>query len=80
MKKMFFKRKKKVIHIEGMTCDHCVKKVEDALEKLADVIKVKIDLKKKLATITYENTLDEIQIQNIIEQLGYTVTGIKDLS
>jgi len=77
---MFFKRKKKVISIEGMSCEHCAKKIEDILETLADVLKVKVDLKKKIAIITYENTLDEVLIQNKIEQLGYHITGIKDLS
>lgn len=75
---MFFKRKKKIINVEGMTCEHCVKKIENALEGLADVIKVKVDLGKKCVVITYENTLDELLLQNKIEELGYTVTGIKE--
>lgn len=77
---MFFKKKKKIIHIEGMTCEHCAKKIENVLESLADVIKVKVDIKKKEAIITFENTLDELLLQNKIEELGYTVTGIKEKS
>ena len=77
---MFFKKKKKIINIEGMTCEHCAKKIENVLESLADVIKVKVDIKKKEAIITFENTLDELLLQNKIEELGYTVTGIKEKS
>lgn len=77
---MFFKKNKKEICIEGMSCEHCKKKIETALENIMDVTKVKVDLKKKCAIITYENNVDDILLQNTIEQLGYTVTGIKELS
>lgn len=81
MIKMFFiKVKKKMVNIEGMTCEHCAKKVEDALENLVDVAKAKVDLKKKRAIVTYDNTVDEILLTDTIEKLGYTVTGIKEAS
>lgn len=77
---MFFNNKKrKIINIEGMTCEHCAKKLETSLENLIDISKVKVNLQKKQAIINYDNTLDEILITNTIEQLGYTVTGIKEL-
>lgn len=76
---MFFNRsKRKIISISGMTCEHCAKKVETALENLVDVSKVKVDLKKNQATIYYDTTVDEILLTNTIENLGYTVTGIKE--
>ena len=81
MVKMFFnKKKRKIISIEGMTCEHCAKKAESALENLVDVSKARVDLKKKQVIATYENTLDEILLQNTIEKLGYVVTGIKEAS
>ena len=77
---MFFKKsKRKIVNIEGMTCEHCAKKIETALENLVDVSKVKIDLKNKQAIISYDSTLDEILITEVIEKLGYTVTGIKEI-
>lgn len=75
---LFSKKKRKIINIEGMTCEHCSQKIETALENLVDVSKAKVDLKKKRAIVTYENTIDEILLQNTIEKLGYTVTGIKE--
>ena len=78
---MFFqKRKRKIINIEGMTCEHCAEKVKLALENLVDVSKAKIDLKNKQAIISYDNTIEEFLLQQTIEKLGYTVTGIKELS
>lgn len=76
---MFFKRKnQKVINVEGMTCKHCTQKLENALENLIDISKAKANLKNKTITITYESTVDEVLIKKTIEDLGYTVTGIKE--
>ena len=76
---MFFhKGKRKVISIEGMDSEQCIKKIEMALENLVDVSRVKVDFKKKYAIIWYDNTLDEFLLQNTIENLGYIVTGIRE--
>ena len=78
---MFFKkRKKKIITIEGMHCNKCAEKIEKALEELSDVENVKIDLKKKIAEIFYDNEVDSLLIQKTIEDLGYTITGIKEVN
>ncbi len=77
---MLFGGKKKHVHIEGMSCEHCAKKVKSCLEEITDVRKVKVHLDKKEAIISYQNTLDNELIQRKIEELGYTVTGMKDIS
>lgn len=77
---MLFIKKRKEIYIEGMSCEHCKKKVKNALENLMDVTKVKVDLKKKCAVVTYENSVDDSLLQETVEDLGYTVTGVKNLS
>lgn len=74
---MFFSSKKKIVYISGMSCENCTKKVKKTLENLTDVNRVKVDLDKKCAVITFLNEIDDEIIQNKIEQLGYTVTGIK---
>lgn len=77
---MFFeKRKKKIIGVEGMHCEHCAEKIEKALEELSDVEKVKVDLKKKNVTVFYENDVDSLLLQKTIEDLDYVVTGIKEV-
>ena len=75
---MFFRKKKKVINVEGMSCEHCVIKIQKALEQLIDVIKVKVDLKEKRVFVYYQNDLDSILLQKTIEELGYIVTGVKE--
>lgn len=76
---MFFeKKKRKIISIEGMTGENCSKKIQDALENLVDVSKARVELNKKRAIVTYDHSVDEILLQDTIEKLGYTVTGIKE--
>lgn len=80
VKRMFFKKKKrKVIGIEGMHCDKCASNIERTLEDLSDIENAKVDLKKKIATVFYDENVDDLLIQKTIEELGYTVTGIKEI-
>ncbi|WFR76699.2 cation transporter [Lactococcus lactis] len=41
---------KETLKIEGMTCDHCVMHVTNALEAIEGVEKAKVSLKKKGST------------------------------
>ena len=48
---MFGKKIKKIVIIDGMMCEHCKAKVEKSLLELEGVVKVKVSLKDKMATI-----------------------------
>ena len=74
---MFHKQEKKVVIIEGMHCEHCAKKVENALLALEGVSKVKINLKTKEATILLSGPVQDDVIKEQIETLDYTVLEIK---
>ncbi len=65
---------KKELIIEGMSCAHCSKRVEDALNKL-DGTKAKVDLKKKPAYVESVQT-DEILIKTVTDA-GYEVKNIR---
>jgi len=70
---------KKKILIEGMSCKHCVKHVEDALKEIEGIISVKVDLKNKNATVDLANEINDERIRSAIEDAGYEVTGIETL-
>lgn len=38
---------KKVMIVDGMSCNHCKMRVEQALEKIAGVEKAEVDLEKR---------------------------------
>ena len=48
------------IVIAGMTCDHCVKRVERALRSLPGVKEVVVDLARAVAQVTFEGSVVSI--------------------
>ena len=65
---------KKTILIEGMSCNHCSSRVENALNALEGT-KAKVDLKKKCAFV--ETELSDEVLTHAVEDAGYTVKKIK---
>jgi copper chaperone len=59
------------IRIKGMSCGHCVKAVEGALRKLAEVKDVKVTVGE--AVITTDAPLDETRIRIAIQDEGFEV-------
>lgn len=70
---------KKQINIEGMSCEHCVKHVTNALNELESVTLVTVDLKGNNAIIDLSNDVSETDIKNVIEDAGYDVVSIINL-
>ena len=68
---------KKNIMIEGMTCMHCVGRVKNALEEMAGVKEVIVDLEGKSATINLEKDIENAILKEKIEDAGYDVVEIK---
>lgn len=66
---------KKVLLIEGMSCEHCVAHVKEALEGIEGVENVVVSLDENSATVETEVS-DEI-LKEVIEEEGYDVTEIR---
>ncbi|MCR4944495.1 MAG: heavy-metal-associated domain-containing protein [Clostridium sp.] len=66
---------KKVISIEGMSCENCVRHVTEALEAIEGVSSVVVSLDDNTATV--ETEVDNEILKNAIEDEGYDVTDIK---
>ena len=69
--------KKIVVKIDGMSCSHCAKRVEDGLKKIDNVKSVKVDLNNKKATVTYKDSIDTDMIEKTINELEYEFKGIE---
>ncbi len=69
---MFGKKEITTVHIDGMMCEHCKKRVETILSEFG---KAKVDLKAKKAEIINCSASDEV-ITRAISDAGYKVTGI----
>lgn len=63
----------KTYRIEGMTCDHCVRAVTQAIEALDGVERALVSLPDKaVVTLDPEKVTDE-QIRKAVEEEGYRV-------
>lgn len=66
----------KVMTIEGMHCENCEIRVENALNRL-DPVAAKVRRKKKTAVVSYSAEISSQQLKETVEKLGYTVTDIR---
>ena len=61
------------IKIEGMSCQHCVGSVKDALVALSGVSEVVVDLDKGEAT--YQGDVDPATVAKAITSIGFEVVS-----
>lgn len=66
----------KTMVIEGMHCENCEIRVENALNRLDGVL-CKVNLKKKIAVVSYSKEVSDEVLKETVEKRGYTVTEIR---
>lgn len=67
---------KKVVKIKGMSCEHCVRRLERALNSLDGVV-AKVSLKDKNAALSLSKPVEDRVIIDAVENAGYDVVSIK---
>ena len=68
---------KKTVHIEGMSCDHCVQSVKKALTEIAGV-SARVDLQKKEAVASYDREIANDVLKKTVEKAGFQVVSITE--
>lgn len=71
------KKIKKNIKIEGMSCMHCAKKVENGLKEIKEVKSVNVNLEEKNAEVILKQEVENNILKEKIEDLGYEVKEIE---
>lgn len=66
------------LHIEGMTCEHCVNRVAEALNSI-DGVSAKVNLHKKNATVSFDRPVEEETLCSAVEKAGYRVLSVSDI-
>ncbi|MEE1086827.1 MAG: cation transporter [Schaedlerella sp.] len=69
---------KKVVVIEGMTCEHCKNWVEKSINSI-DGAAAKVNLQKKEAVVSLEKHIDDETICEAVEKAGYSITEIRKI-
>jgi copper chaperone len=63
-----------VIHIEGMSCQHCVMRVKKAIESLAGVSSLSVEIGQ--AKVSFDETkVQKKDIEAAVAKAGYKVKG-----
>ncbi len=60
-----------VVHINGMSCQHCVASVKSALEEIPGISAVNVDLEQKQAS--YEGDVEADKVREAIVNIGFEV-------
>ena len=62
-----------VLQIEGMSCEHCVQHVKEALEAISGVKSAEVSLKDKSAAVEHGDKADLDKLKAAVEDAGYSV-------
>lgn len=61
------------LQVQGMTCGHCVKSIENSVGSLNGVKNVNVQLEAGTVDVEFNNEVDAQKIADTIEDQGYTV-------
>ncbi|MDH3231352.1 MAG: heavy-metal-associated domain-containing protein [Alphaproteobacteria bacterium] len=61
-----------VLKVEGMTCGHCVGRVQKALDTASGVHAAKVDLESGTAEIRFGAETDAAKLIGVVEAAGYS--------
>ena len=67
---------KKTVKISGMHCEHCVKAVTEAINKI-DGAAAKVDLSRNEAVVSYDREISNEELKKVVEDRGYHVVSIQ---
>ncbi|EMF0270151.1 copper chaperone CopZ [Enterococcus hirae] len=63
---------KQEFSVKGMSCNHCMARIEEAVGRISGVKKVKVQLKKEKAVVKFdEANVQATEICQAINELGY---------
>jgi len=68
---------KKIIEINGMSCEHCQKRVENALNAIDGVV-AKVELKKNRAIVDLSKDVTDQVLKEVVTEAGYEVVNISE--
>lgn len=70
---------KKLLNIEGMSCNHCVMHVKNALMDVEGVKGCIVSLSSNTAEVELDKDMDDELLVNAVEDAGYAVSTIEDI-
>lgn len=71
------KKMEKVMHIQGMMCEHCEARVKKSLEKLPQVSEAVVSHEKGTAIVTLDADVADAVLKQAVEEQDYEVVSIE---
>lgn len=68
------------VGVEDMMCEHCVKAVKGALEKIPGVVSADVSLEQKSAVVRADRALSQEEVTDAIKAEDYEVTSFEAVS
>jgi len=65
------------VKVKGMMCEHCEKRVREALEALPAVISADVSHEKGTAVVHSSEDIPTVKLKKAIEDVGYKYIGVK---
>ncbi|WMJ82553.1 heavy metal translocating P-type ATPase [Oscillospiraceae bacterium LTW-04] len=69
---------KKIITVNGMSCQHCQASVEKALSAVEGVASAKVDLAKKTATVTLASEVADDALMKAVSEAGFEPVSVTE--
>lgn len=69
---------KKIITVNGMSCQHCQASVEKALSAVQGVSAAKVNLAKKTATVTLASEVADDALMNAVRDAGFDPVSVEE--
>ncbi|HWP51279.1 MAG TPA: heavy metal translocating P-type ATPase [Clostridia bacterium] len=69
---------KKIIMVNGMSCQHCQASVEKALSAVQGVASAKVNLAKKTATVTLESEVADDTLMKAVSDAGFEPVSVTE--
>lgn len=66
----------KIVHIEGMHCDHCKNSVEKSINEIDGAV-AKVNLKKNIAVVSMDRAIDDEDLEFAVRKVGFKVLSIE---
>ena len=64
----------KILNVDGITCEHCVDTIKEAVEILDGVFKVYVDIEKKQVVVEFDEKMAKPEdLIDKIEGVGFKV-------
>ena len=64
----------KILNVDGITCEHCVDTIKEAVETLDGVLRVDVDIEKKQVVVEIDEKMSKPEdLIDKIEEVGFKV-------